>query len=68
MDHNAKNMQFWLSGGGGAGLIIKYQTGPIFLPSYPLAYINIHVTCGNTPIRMFRAFDDVFADTVKVAA
>ena len=25
----------------------------IFSPSYPFAYINLHVTCGSTPIRMF---------------
>ena len=53
LDHNAKNMQFWLGGGGGAGLILKNKIGLIFRPSYPLAYINIHATFGSIPIRIF---------------
>ena len=40
-------------GGRGAGLIFKNKIGLIFRPSYPLAYINIHVTCGSTPKRIF---------------
>ena len=46
LDHNAKNMQFWLGDGVGAELIFKNKIELIFLPSYPLAYLNIHVTCG----------------------
>ena len=54
LDHNAKNMQFWLGwGGGGAVLIFKNKIGLIFRPGYPLAYINMHVACGSTPIRIF---------------
>ena len=44
------NMQFWLGGGG--GLIFKNNIGLIFRPRYPLAYINLHVTRGSTPIRV----------------
>ena len=64
------NMQFWLGRRGGADLIFKYKIGLIFRPSYPLAYINLHVTCNMWKYskKDFRAFDEVFVDTVEVAA
>ena len=48
------NMQFWLGVGGGVyrGLIFKNKIRFIFRLSYPLAYINLHVTRESTPIRV----------------
>ena len=45
MDHNAnKYAVLARRGGGGGGLIFKSNIGVIFRPSYPLAYINLHVS------------------------
>ena len=38
---------------GGPGWPINNRTGPILLPSYPLAYINLHIKYGSNPIRFF---------------
>ena len=68
MDHNAKKYAVlaWAEGGG-ADLIFKYKIGLIFRPSYPRLYKS---TCNMWKYsnKDFRAFDEVFADTVEVAA
>ena len=38
---------------GGPGWPRNNRTGPIFLPSYPLTYINLHIKYGSNPIRVF---------------
>ena len=56
MNHNANKYAVFArrgGGGGGGGLIFKNKIGLIFRPSCPLAYINLHVTRGSTPIRIF---------------
>ena len=56
-------MQFWLGRrGGGAGLIFKYKI-ELFSRLYKSTW-NMWKYSKND----FRAFDEVFADTVEVAA
>ena len=38
---------------GGPGWPINNPTGPILLPRHPLTYINLHITYGSNPIRIF---------------
>ena len=39
--------------GRGPGWPINNRTGPILLPSYPLTYINLHITYESNLIRIF---------------
>ena len=51
MNHNANKYAIFSRRGGGGD--IQNKIGLIFRPSCPLAYINLHVTRGSTPIRIF---------------
>ena len=46
----------YLAGGGGAGWSFNYQTEPILLTSYPLTYINLHITYGSKSIQDFVSY------------
>ena len=48
-------LAIWGPGGGGGGVSLKNQIGPILVHIYPLdlLYINLHVKHGSNLIRIF---------------